>query len=61
MARPADNRALGDEDPSHAEGREFERAAAFARTADYLANRISAVTSLPLASIDRMALGAKLK
>ena len=51
----------GIEDPSYATGNEFQREAAFVQAAKYMKNRISAFTSLPLESIDRMALGTKLK
>jgi protein-tyrosine-phosphatase len=47
-------------DPSRAEGTEAERAFAFADTHRMLHQRISIFLSLPLASIDRLTLQAKL-
>ena len=45
----------GIEDPSAAEGTELEKEAAFVAAFRFLKNRIAAFTSLPLESIDRMA------
>ncbi len=47
-------------DPAAAEGNEAERHLAFADTYRMLRNRISAFVSLPLASIDRLALRRRL-
>lgn len=51
----------GLEDPAAVEGSDEEKEAAFRRTLLYLKRRIELFTSLPLDSIDRMTLGAKLK
>jgi len=51
----------GIEDPAAVEGPEFRRQAAFEDAYRFLRNRIAAFVSLPLASIDRMTLSAKLK
>ena len=47
-------------DPAAVEGSEFETEKAFADAARFLKNRIMAFVSLPLASIDRMALHSHL-
>jgi arsenate reductase len=51
----------GVEDPAAAEGTDAERQRAFAQAARFLKNRISAFLSLPLASIDKLALETRLK
>ena len=51
----------GVEDPADAEGTDLEKEAAFVAAFRYLKNRIAAFTSLPLASIDRLSLGTKLR
>jgi hypothetical protein len=51
----------GIEDPAAVEGTEIETEAAFVAAFRYLKNRIAAFTSLPLQSIDRLSLGAKLR
>lgn len=51
----------GIEDPAAVEGPEFQRRAAFDDAMRFLRNRIAAFINLPLASIDRMALGSKLR
>ncbi|MBW0150415.1 MAG: arsenate reductase ArsC [Phenylobacterium sp.] len=51
----------GVEDPAAVEGTEAEIAAAFAEAARLLGNRIRLFVNLPLASIDKMSLQAKLK
>jgi arsenate reductase len=51
----------GVEDPAAVEGTEAEVAAAFAEAARLLGNRIRLFVNLPLASIDKMSLPAKLK
>ncbi len=48
-------------DPAAAEGTEAERRAAFAEAYRLLANRIGVFATLPVASLDRMALDKKLK
>jgi arsenate reductase len=50
----------GIDDPAAIEGSEIEKQAAFIQAFQYLRNRISAFTNLPLASIDKMALGTRL-
>jgi len=50
----------GIEDPSAVEGTDIEKERAFSLAARYMRSRISAFLALPLASIDRLALGAKL-
>lgn len=47
-------------DPAAVEGSEFEKERAFAEAARFLKNRIMAFISLPLTSIDRMALHSHL-
>jgi arsenate reductase len=51
----------GIEDPAAVEGTDLEKEAAFVQSFRFLKNRISAFTSLPIASIDRLALGTKLR
>jgi arsenate reductase len=51
----------GIEDPAAVEGTDLEKERAFSLAARYMRSRISAFLSLPLASIDRLALGAKLR
>jgi protein-tyrosine-phosphatase len=50
----------GVEDPAKVEGTEIEKEAAFVSAFKYLRNRISVFTALPLASIDKLALGSRL-
>ena len=51
----------GIEDPAAVEGTDLEKERAFSAAARYMKARIGAFLSLPIASIDRMALGAKLR
>ena len=51
----------GIEDPALVEGEPWEKAAAFATAFRYLQTRLRAFLALPLASIDRMTLGARLR
>ncbi len=51
----------GIEDPAEAVGTDLEKEAAFVAAFRYLKNRIAAFTSLPLASIDGLSLGTKLR
>ena len=51
----------GIEDPAAAVGSDVERQRAFAQAARFLKNRISTFLSLPLASIDRLALQTRLQ
>ena len=51
----------GIEDPAAVDGPEFKKQAAFEDAMKYLRNRIGAFMSLPLSSIDRMALTSKLQ
>lgn len=51
----------GIEDPAAVDGPEFKRQAAFEDALRFLRNRVAAFMSLPLASIDRMALSSKLR
>jgi arsenate reductase len=51
----------GIEDPAAAEGTDLEKERAFSTAARYMRSRIGAFLSLPLGSIDRLALGAKLR
>jgi len=51
----------GIEDPAAVEGSEIEKERAFSTAARFLRNRISAFVSLPLATIDRMALARELQ
>ena len=50
----------GIEDPAAIEGTDIEKERGFSTAARYMKSRIGAFLSLPLGSIDRMALGAKL-
>ncbi|WP_244645541.1 arsenate reductase ArsC [Salinarimonas ramus] len=50
----------GIEDPAAVEGAPFERERAFGQAFRYLKNRIGVFTSLPIASLDRLALSKKL-
>lgn len=51
----------GIEDPAAVEGPAFKKEAAFEDALGYLRNRIAAFMSLPLETIDRMALASKLQ
>src|SRR5580658_1397968 len=51
----------GIEDPAAAEGTDIEKERAFVTAFKYLKNRISILISLPIRSLDKMALGAKLR
>ncbi len=51
----------GIEDPAAVDGTDLEKEAAFVKAQRYLKNRIVAFANLPLASIDRLSLGAKLR
>jgi arsenate reductase len=51
----------GIEDPAAVDGSDFKKQAAFEDALRYLRNRITAFMSLPLTSIDRMALTSKLQ
>jgi arsenate reductase (thioredoxin) len=51
----------GIEDPATVEGVEFRQRAAFNDAFRFMRNRVSALVSLPLSSIDRMSLRTKLK
>ncbi|HVX76802.1 MAG TPA: arsenate reductase ArsC [Bradyrhizobium sp.] len=51
----------GIEDPAEAQGTELEKQAAFTTAFRYLKNRISTFISLPLRSIDKLSLGARLR
>lgn len=51
----------GIEDPAAVEGSEIERKRAFVTAQRYLKNRITAFVSLPLASLDQVALSAKVR
>jgi arsenate reductase len=51
----------GIEDPAAAEGPEFKQRQAFEDALRFMRNRITAFINLPMSSIDRMALGSKLR
>jgi arsenate reductase len=51
----------GIEDPAAVEGTEFLRRAAFERALDYMSRRIAAFASLPIESLDRLALSSRLQ
>jgi arsenate reductase len=51
----------GIEDPAAVEGTDLERKTAFVTAQRYLKNRISAFVSLPLSSLDQVALSAKVR
>jgi arsenate reductase (thioredoxin) len=51
----------GIEDPAEVQGTAIEKEAAFVAAFRYLKNRIAVFTSLPLQSIDKLALGTKLR
>jgi protein-tyrosine-phosphatase len=51
----------GVEDPAAVEGTDVEKELAFVEALRFLKNRINAFISLPLKSIDAMALGTKLR
>lgn len=51
----------GVEDPAAVEGTDIEKGRAFSQAARFLKNRIMAFLSLPLASIDKLALETRLK
>ena len=60
MARPADDRALGVEDPAAFVGPEDKQRRLFQRTYLELTRRIELFTSLPIESLDRLSLQARL-
>jgi protein-tyrosine-phosphatase len=51
----------GIEDPAPVDGSDIEKERAFVTAFKYLKNRISVFTSLPIRTLDKMALGAKLR
>jgi arsenate reductase len=51
----------GIEDPAAVEGSDIEKERAFSLAARYMRSRISVFLSLPLSSVDRLALGTKLR
>ena len=51
----------GIEDPAAVEGGDIAKEAAFSAAFRYLKNRISAFTALPIAKLDRLALGTRLR
>ncbi len=51
----------GIEDPAAADGPEFKQRQAFEDALRFMRNRITAFINLPMSSIDRMALGSKLR
>ncbi len=51
----------GIEDPAAAEGTDIEKQRAFNEAFRFLRNRISAFTSLPLRSLDKLVLAARLR
>ena len=51
----------GIEDPARVEGTDLEKEAAFVRAFRFLKNRISVFLNLPIASIDALALGQRLR
>jgi len=51
----------GIEDPAAVEGADIQKEAAFVLAARYLRNRISIFVSLPIRSLDKMSLNAKLR
>ncbi len=51
----------GIEDPAAAEGSDLQREAAFVTAFRYLKNRISAFTALPMSSLDKVSLSARLR
>jgi arsenate reductase len=51
----------GIEDPAAVEGSDIQKEAAFVAAFRYLRNRISVFTALPIAKLDRLALGAQLR
>ena len=51
----------GIEDPATVEGTDLEKEAAFVTALKYLKNRIGAFLALPVADIDRMTLGSRLR
>ena len=51
----------GIEDPAAVDGPEFQRRAAFERALDYMRRRIAAFASLPIESLDRLALTSRLQ
>ncbi len=50
----------GIDDPAAVKGTDIQKEAAFVAAFRYLRNRISVFTALPISSLDRMALGARL-
>src|SRR5208337_2759298 len=62
LARPADDGPLGHRRPCRGRGnRSIQKEAAFVLAARYLGNRIMIFINLPIRSLDRMALNAKLR
>lgn len=60
LGHPA-NAHWGIEDPSHVEGTDIDKEAAFVTAFKYMRNRIQAFIALPIASLDRMALASHLE
>jgi arsenate reductase len=51
----------GIEDPAAVEGTEIQKQAAFVLATRYIKNRISVFISLPIRSLDKLSLNAKLR
>ena len=51
----------GIEDPAAVEGTDFQKEAAFVAAARYVKNRVSAFINLPIGSLDKLSLTAKLR
>lgn len=51
----------GIEDPAAVEGSDIEKEAAFAKAFRYMRNRVSALVALPVASLDQLVLGTRLR
>ena len=61
LAWPADDGALGIEDPAAVEGTDLEKERAFVLAFRYLRNRITIFNALPIKRLDKLALSAKLR
>ena len=61
LVRATDDRPLGQPDPAAVDGTDVEKTTAFRDAFRMLERRIALFTSLPIASLDRLALGNKIR
>jgi arsenate reductase (thioredoxin) len=61
MARTTDDRALGHRRPGGGRSTDIDKERAFAQAFRYLRNRITAFIALPIKSLDKISLTARLR